>query len=106
MASKPQKLFLERQTYRRRRLGDLIKLLPVFGTLLFVIPVLWGSEDSPAKTSSVGLYLFAVWGGLVVALLVLSSLRRSSDAQSGPHPMPPVPAEDEQAASLAKGNAQ
>jgi len=82
MLSKTTKLFLERQTYRRRRIGDLIKLLPVFGVVLFAIPVFWGSADAPAKTSLTGLYVFATWAALVGILMVLTYLRGSGQTQA------------------------
>ncbi|MCF6443710.1 hypothetical protein [Nereida sp. MMG025] len=73
-------LFLERNTYRRRRIGDAIKMLPILGVILFLLPLLWGSRQEPALTSITGLYIFCVWGGLVIGLLVLTRLRGKSAA--------------------------
>ncbi|MBZ8118783.1 hypothetical protein KUD11_08980 [Roseovarius sp. LXJ103] len=59
---KPAKsVFLERDSYRRRRMGDAAVLLPLFGTVLLVIPLLWQSGDGGARTTDVMLYIFGVW---------------------------------------------
>jgi len=64
-------IFLGRETYRRRRLIDAARILPVVGALLFLGPML-GSGAAPRSTALGGLYIFAVWFGLIVmaALLV------------------------------------
>ena len=58
-------LFLERHRYRRRRLWDAVRLLPILGLILWMVPLLWPVADETAaggvKTSSALLYLFAVW---------------------------------------------
>ena len=78
MTDKPTPLFLERRSYRQRRLVDAARLLPVLGAVLFGLPVLWpkgGGAGLP--TSSAILYLFGVWGILVGLTLVIS--RRLED---------------------------
>jgi len=64
----PPPVFLERQSYRRRRLMDAARLLPVFGAALFAVPLLWpsggGLEGVP--TSVAIRYVFGVWAGLIV----------------------------------------
>ncbi len=65
-----QALFLNRQPYRRRRLRDAAKMLPILGAILFVLPLLWLHPQT--GTSSVGIYLFAVWGLLIVLAALLS----------------------------------
>ena len=62
-------VFLERQSYRRRRLGDAAKLLPILGAVLILMPVLW-SDD--ARTAGGILYLFFVWALLIVVVAFLS----------------------------------
>lgn len=58
-------VFVQRRTYRRRRMADAARLLPVLGGALILIPLLWtGNADEPASTASVMLYLFLVWIGL------------------------------------------
>ena len=59
---KPAKsVFLERRSYRRRRMGDAAVLLPLFGTVLLLIPLLWQSAEGGARTTDVMLYIFGVW---------------------------------------------
>ncbi|GAB1363942.1 hypothetical protein MASR1M32_31780 [Rhodobacter sp.] len=60
-------LFLARIPYRRRRLRDAARLLPVFGTFLFILPVLW----SPAGEGQRLLSGDVVYFFLTQALLVL-----------------------------------
>lgn len=64
--------FLARQTYLRRRLMDAARMLPAFGTALFLLPTIWISVDSPAETSSGFVYLFAVWFLLILVGLVIA----------------------------------
>jgi len=66
-----QPLFLARQSYRRRRLVDATRLLPVLGGLLLALPLLWQGGAEPWLTSRIGLYLFAVWFGLIAAAALL-----------------------------------
>ncbi|MFT4150409.1 MAG: hypothetical protein QM656_09445 [Paracoccaceae bacterium] len=65
-------LFLARAEYRRRRLRDAARLLPVVGAVLFLLPVLWQGQAMAPGTASGGLYLFAVWGLLVVGAAALA----------------------------------
>ena len=61
-------VFLEKRSYRRRRLMDASKLLPILGSLVFLIPLLWliGGEDAnPTPTSQVVVFIFAAWAGLI-----------------------------------------
>lgn len=70
-----QPLFVARETVRRRRLTDTVRVLPLVGLFLLMLPMLWATPDDPAaETASEGLYIFAVWGGLIVAAFVLSRL--------------------------------
>ncbi|MGL5011304.1 MAG: hypothetical protein ACRC6I_15600 [Paracoccaceae bacterium] len=67
-------LFLERRSYRRRRLGDAARMLPVFGLILILLPVFWdpGVAGSPRSTTWDGVYLFVVWAGLIAVAALLS----------------------------------
>lgn len=73
-------VFLERETYRRRRIMDAARLLPVLGVALFALPLLWSKpdgltpEDAPVSMSSALLYIFGVWAFLIV-LAVLFGLK-------------------------------
>ncbi len=68
-----QPLYLARESYRRRRLTDAARLLPVLGLLLIGLPVLWdpASADAPV-TAWAKLYLFVVWFALILAAFLLS----------------------------------
>ena len=71
MRTPRQPLFLARQSYRRRRLVDATRLLPVLGGGLMLLPLLWQGGAAPVRTSVVGLYLFAVWFALIAATALL-----------------------------------
>ena len=71
--------FLQKRSYRRRRVADAARMLPIAGAVLLLIPLLLpqaGTEAEAAagaaRTSSVGLYVFAVWVGLAVTAFALS----------------------------------
>jgi hypothetical protein len=79
MKDKSIPVFLERRSYRQRRLMDAARLLPLLGALLWMVPLLWprvqpaqGSETAAISTSSAILYMFAVWMFLALAALFLS----------------------------------
>ena len=65
-------VFLERRSYRQRRLRDAAQLLPLLGLILWVLPLLFGADGTPAPTSRTLLYIFGVWVGLVVAAAALA----------------------------------
>ena len=62
MARVGEPVYLERQSYRRRRLTDAAKLLPVVGLVLMFLPMLWSGEG---KTAGGLIYIFAVWAILI-----------------------------------------
>ena len=70
-------MFLERRSYRRRRLMDALRLLPILGLMLWMLPVFWPSgPDATAATGAVPmsnavLYVFVVWIVLIVMAFVL-----------------------------------
>ncbi|MBY6065920.1 hypothetical protein KUW17_04160 [Leisingera aquaemixtae] len=83
----------ERQTYRRRRLMDIARLLPVLGALLLALPLLWPEAAShPAGRGGVSMsaaiiYVFAVWTGLIGACFVFSlAVQRWADHWTGGGP--------------------
>lgn len=71
MTKPPEPLFLARQGYRRRRLADVARLLPVLGVGLFMLPLL-GAEEAGHTTAGGGLYLFAAWFVLILCAALLS----------------------------------
>ena len=70
--------FVERRTYRRRRLMDISRLAPLIGALLFLVPLLWARQEldpsadvvpgsqSGSSMSSAMIYIFSVWIGLIL----------------------------------------
>lgn len=82
MSERPAPVFLERRSYRRRRLTDAARLLPVVGLLLFLVPLLLAPDKTDtARTAGTSIYVFAVWFGLIVCAFVLSRvLSRGTDA--------------------------
>lgn len=71
-------VFLERSTYRRRRIRDAARLLPLLGFGFFMIPLLWpvsANSDltEPVRTSAAITYIFAVWGGLILTCAALGA---------------------------------
>lgn len=74
MARPPEPIYLEKQTYRRRRLEDAARFVPWLGVVLLIFPALW-SDDVGAKppgTAGRGVYIFAVWSILVLASALLT----------------------------------
>ncbi|MEZ5730952.1 MAG: hypothetical protein R3D97_01335 [Paracoccaceae bacterium] len=70
-----QPLFHARQGYRRRRLTDAARLLPILGLFLFFLPVLWRPAATPEPdTAGGGVYLFAVWFILILVAGLLARL--------------------------------
>ncbi len=56
-------VFLAVQSYRRRRLRDVARVLPFVGGFLFLLPTLWSIQ---AGTVAVTAYVFTVWVGLIL----------------------------------------
>lgn len=74
-------VFLERQTYRRRRLVDWIKMLPLIGMVLWLVPLLWPTEgENKVSSADAIIYMFAIWFILVLAKAI--SARALRGAQS------------------------
>lgn len=79
-----QPLFVARETFRRRRLTDAVRILPFAGLFLFLLPMLWSPRGAPAaETAAEGLYVFAVWFGLILAAFVLARRLAPVLAQDG-----------------------
>jgi ABC-type uncharacterized transport system permease subunit len=82
-------VFLEHRSYRQRRLMDALRLLPLVGMLLWMVPVLWPVADSagavdavrPIKMSQAVTYVFVVWLVLIVCAAGLWS--RLTDVLTG-----------------------
>ncbi|MEL6888793.1 MAG: hypothetical protein AAFO86_08790, partial [Pseudomonadota bacterium] len=63
----PSSVFVEKRSYRRRRMMDAVRLLPVLGMLLLLmLPVFWPSDPGTAggdviPMSTAVIYVFVVW---------------------------------------------
>jgi hypothetical protein len=76
-SSRSSAQFVERKTYRRRRLMDIARLLPLLGALLFLVPLMWPAADpklAPGTATGMAMsdafiYMFVVWGLLILASL-------------------------------------
>ncbi len=89
-----QAVFLERQSYRRRRLVDVARLLPLLGVLLLLVPLLWPDSNDAAVISGLTpampmsdaiTYIFAVWCALIVgSVLFGAAARRWGERPSEP----------------------
>jgi hypothetical protein len=59
-------LFLARTPYRRRRLRDAARLLPVVGAVLLVLPALWSPPGTGGRNLATdSIYFFLLWGLLI-----------------------------------------
>ncbi len=69
------------EAMRQRRLGDAAKLIPALGAVLMFLPGLWALGTA---TSSALIYIYSVWGVLIVLIAFLSRslaryVRRAED---------------------------
>jgi hypothetical protein len=72
-------LFLARAPYRRRRLRDAARLLPVLGAFLLILPLLWTPDSRMALTSGDVVYFFAVWLILIALAAAFAPGLRGGD---------------------------
>ncbi|MEO1556713.1 MAG: hypothetical protein AAFS01_09795 [Pseudomonadota bacterium] len=76
-------VFLERRSYRRRRMMDALRLLPVLGVFMWMLPLFWPTPaDGPAAPETVALstaltYVFLVWLALIASALSLWTFLRA-----------------------------
>jgi hypothetical protein len=77
-------VFLARRSYRRRRVADAARLLPLAGGILFCVPLLWKGAEGGARTVGAMIYIFLLWVLLVtVSALVSRHLRHGDDEREG-----------------------
>ena len=76
-------LFFESAIYRRNRLIDAARLMPLLAVVLFVFPALLAFEG--VATSSRWIFFFVVWTLLIAAMAALSNAikRRTIDNSAG-----------------------
>jgi peptidoglycan/LPS O-acetylase OafA/YrhL len=72
MARPKPPLFLARASYRRRRLRDAARLLPIVGLFLLLLPMLWVPDGRIHLSAGDIIYFFVVWLGLVLAAAVFA----------------------------------
>lgn len=66
-------LFLGRIPYRRRRLRDAARLLPVAGVFLMILPILWTPADGGQRLlSSDVIWFFLTWAVLILLAAALA----------------------------------
>ena len=71
----PEPVVPARDAYRRRKRIDAARVLPFAGAFLFLLPVLWG-DGAPLRSAWGGVYVFAVWAGMIAGAAFLSFLLR------------------------------
>lgn len=74
-------LFLARAVYRRRRLRDAARLLPLVGFFLLILPMLWQGRDGSGRDV---VYIFVVWAGLIAVAALLAPGLRDTDTETNP----------------------
>ena len=83
MTPEQEAIIAEKRSYRRRRMADAARLLPVFGVALFSIPLLWAGADEGTSTTSAMLYIFGVWAVLAATSAAISRHLRPEVGDSG-----------------------
>ena len=77
-------VFVEKRTYRRRRLVDAARMLPLLGVVLLCIPLLWIEPGAaPTRTTHVMIYFFGVWFFLAVVSGIISRHLKGDEGTSG-----------------------
>lgn len=71
MSRRREPLFLERESYRRRRIMDFARLLPILGLFFFMLPLL-GGADGISRTASNLVYFFLAWFALIIMAWLLA----------------------------------
>ena len=70
-------VFLERESYRRRRARDASRLMPVLFLFVFFIPGLWArGDEGEILLSSALIFLFVSWCIAILLAAVLARILR------------------------------
>jgi uncharacterized membrane protein len=77
-------VFVGRAGYRQRRVRDALRLLPLLGVVLVLVPLLWVRADHAGPGEAVSnatalVYLFGAWALLIVLAFALSRALRPED---------------------------
>jgi hypothetical protein len=84
------RLFLERRSYRRRRMMDAVRILPLLCTVLWlVVPTMWPNSsevasDTQTSLSSAIWYLVVIWALAITATFALWRRIRTHDEEDDP----------------------
>ena len=90
MAIIRQPLFLARDSYRKRRLRDGARVLPIFGLILFLLPLMWPAV--PQMVLAHWAFVFALWVALIgLAAILASGLGERETASSQEMANTPAP---------------
>ncbi len=78
MTAEPKSPYLDVKSYRRKRLIDMARLLPIFGGVLviFPLPFLFVNGVLTTDATPMALYLFGVWIVLILAAMIFARLLR------------------------------
>ena len=74
-------LFFENAVYRRNRLIDAVRLLPVVGFFLFIMPAIFTTGSAP--TAARWVFLFVVWVLLIVTAAFISGALKKNETDAG-----------------------
>lgn len=77
-------LFLQPEPYRKRRLIDAARLLPVFGTFLFVVPMLLLPRGVAGSTGDALIYLFLLWTLLILLSALINRYIKRAERANAP----------------------
>ncbi|MEJ8560006.1 hypothetical protein QTO30_01260 [Yoonia sp. GPGPB17] len=84
----PSSVFLQRASYRQRRIRDAARFIPFLGITLFAIPLAWTDGAAQDEIDSTALlYVFGAWVILIVLTAALSGLMRDDAAQHTQDPL-------------------
>jgi len=81
MAAPRRPLFLARASYRRRRLRDAARLLPIVGLGCLLLPLFLAPGAPDHLQARDVIYLFCVWFGMIVVAAVFSRGLRKRDGR-------------------------
>lgn len=74
--------FLDLKSYRRKRLIDAAKLLPIFGVVCFIFPLpllfVTAEQADAWRATPLAVYFFIVWSALVAMTFILSRVLAKS----------------------------
>lgn len=75
-------LFLAPSPYRRRRLRDAVRILPVVAMFLMILPILWSpAGQGDRRLSGDVIYFFLIW---LLLILAAGALARGLMRPPGP----------------------